>query len=377
MSTPESSNIPHYFGDLPDPRAGTNISHPLINIITIALCAVICGANNWVDVEQFGQGKQIWFASFLKLPHGIPSHDTFGRVFRLLNPEEFERRFREWTQHLCDLLNGEVVAVDGKQLRRSKDGTLGTDGIYMVNVWASENRASLAQAKVENHTNEITAIPKLLRLLELEDCIITIDALGCQTDIVEVIRVQNADYVIAAKGNQGTLLEDIEMTFEQSTSSAPTAYHRSVNKGHGRIEIRECWALDAPEVIAHINDYKAWQGLKSLVKVTSERRLLASGKVERETRYFISSLPANAEQLLHAVRAHWQVENSLHWVLDLAFREDECRVRKDHAPENFAIIRQLALNLLKQEDSLNVGISAKRKRAGWDQDYLLKVLAAL
>jgi predicted transposase YbfD/YdcC len=377
MSTPEVNNINEYFGDLPDPRTGENISHPLINIITITICAVICGANGWVEVEQFGEAKAKWLAAFLNLKHGIPSHDTIGRVFRLLNPAAFEARFRQWTSHICELMRGEVVAVDGKQLRRSKDGTLGMDGIYMVNVWATENQLSLGQVKVEDHRNEITAIPVLLSLLEIEDAIITIDAMGCQTHIVEMITAQNADYVIAAKDNQGTLLRDIEISFDQSEIQHAIDYHRSVNKGHGRIEIRECWAVDDPDIIAYINNYKAWDGLQSLVKVTSERRFLNTHKVQRDTRYFISSLPADAQQLLHAVRAHWHVENSLHWVLDMAFREDESRVRKDHAPENFAIIRQFALNLLKQETSLNIGINAKRKRAGWDHEYLFKVLCAI
>lgn len=377
MSKQDSSNIKQHFGDLPDPRLGDNISHPLINIITISICAVICGANSWVDVEQFGEAKQSWFEEFLDMPHGVPSHDTIGRVFRMLNPKEFEARFRTWTQHICELLNGEVLAVDGKQLRRSKDGTLGTDGIYMVNVWATENKLSLAQAKVANHTNEIKAIPLLLRLLEIEETIITIDAIGCQTEIVEVISDQKADYVIAAKDNQGTLLQDVQTAFDRTESHHDVAYHRTVHKGHGRIEIRECWAINDPEIIAYINDYKDWKNLRSIVKVTSERQLLTTGKTEQETRYFITSLGADAQQLLHAIRAHWQVENSLHWVLDMAFREDESRVRKDHAPENFAVIRQFALNLLKQDDSLDIGISAKRKRAGWDHNYLLKLLCQI
>jgi len=377
MSASAPNNIEQHFGDLPDPRSGENISHPLINIITISICAVICGADNWVDVEQFGNAKKSWFHEFLHMPHGIPSHDTIGRIFRLLCPDEFEARFRAWTEHICELLNGEVIAVDGKQLRRSKDGTLGVEGIQMVNVWATDNQLSLAQAKVENHTNEITAIPLLLPLLEIEDTTITIDAIGCQTDIVEVISDQDADYVIAAKGNQGTLLEDIQAAFEQADTHEDMAHHQTINKGHGRIEIRDCWAIDDPDIIAYINEYKAWANLTSIVKVTSERRVLNNGKTTKETRYFISSLQADAQQLLQAVRAHWQIENGLHWVLDMAFREDESRVRKDHAPENLAVIRQFALNLLKREDSLAVGIRAKRKRAAWDQDYLLKVLCQI
>lgn len=377
MSNRDPSNIEQHFGDLPDPRSGDNISHPLINIITISICGVICGADSWVDVEQFGQAKKSWFEGFLYMPHGMPSHDTIGRIFRLLDPEEFEARFRAWTQHICELLKGEVVAVDGKQVRRSKDGTLGRDGIDMVNVWATENQLSLSQAKVANHTNEITAIPLLLQLLEIENTTITIDAIGCQTKIVEVISDQHADYVIAVKDNQGTLLQDIQMAFDHSEAHHEVAYHQTINKGHGRIETRECWCMDDPDIIAYINNYQAWSNLTSIVKVTSQRQVLATGQTEHDTRYFISSLAADAAQLLHTVRAHWQIENSLHWVLDMAFREDESRVRKDHAPENFAILRQFALNLLKREVSLDVGIRAKRKRAGWDQHYLIKVLCQI
>jgi predicted transposase YbfD/YdcC len=372
-----ASSIDTYFGDLPDPRDGDNISHPLINIITITLCAVICGADSWVDVEMFGQAKQTWFSQFLDLRHGIPSHDTIGRFFRCLNPDEFAARFREWTRHICGRIAGEVVAVDGKQLRRSKDAPLGKAGIYMVNVWATENGLSLAQQKVENHTNEITAIPELLRLLDIEGQIITIDAIGCQTDIVEGITAQQADYVIAAKDNQGTLRADIEAAFETETAQQAADTHRTVGKDHGRIEIRECWVTDAPDIIAYINDYKVWDGLQSIVKLHSERHFPQTGRLEQDTRYFISSLPPDAKQLLATVRAHWQIENSLHWVLDMAFREDESRVRKDHAPENFAVIRQFALNLLKREKTLNVGISAKRKRAGWDDTYLAQVLCSI
>lgn len=372
-----ASNIETYFGDLPDPRDGGNISHPLINIISITLCAVICGADNWVDVEMFGQAKQSWFSQFLDLRHGIPSHDTIGRFFRCLKPDEFEARFREWTGHICERITGEVVAVDGKQVRRSKDGTLGKAGIYMVNVWATANGLSVAQQKVDNHSNEITAIPELLRLLDIKGQIITIDAIGCQTDVVEVITAQQADYVIAAKDNQGTLRADIEAAFETETAQQAADSHRTVGKDHGRIEIRQCWAIDDPDIIAYINNYKAWDGLQSIVKVHSERRVPSRHHVEQDTRYFISSLPADAKHLLASVRAHWQVENSLHWVLDMAFREDESRVRKDHAPENFAVIRQFALNLLKRDTSLKVGISAKRKRAGWDETYLAQLLCSI
>ena len=374
MVLPPSSSLGQYFGGLPDPREGQNVQHPLLSILSIAICAVICGADNRVDVEMFGQAKQAWLATFLDLPHGIPSHDTFGRVFRRINPDAFESCFSEWTQALCRLTAGEVVALDGKQLRRSKDGVLGREGIRLVSAWASENALMLTQAPVEAVHNEIPILFRLLRLLDLSDAVITIDGIGCQTEIATAIREQHADDVLAVKGNQETLAYDVQAAFEPTTRDFASQYAKTVNKGHGRIEIRECWATDAPDVLAFIQDLKAWSGLRSLVKVTSERRLPT--KTEYETRYFISSLPPDPTHLLQVVRSHWQIENAFHWVLDIAFREDESRVRKDHAPRIFALLRRLALNLLKHETSLKVGTKAKRLRAGWDAPDLLKVLCS-
>jgi predicted transposase YbfD/YdcC len=371
MSSQPPTNVHQYFGELSEPR-GQNVQHPLLSIITLAICGTLCGADTWVDIEMYGHAKQEWLATFLDLPHGIPSHDTFGRVFRQIDPEEFQGCFREWTRAICELTQGEVVAVDGKQLRRSKDGLLGKEGIYMVSAWASENRLVLGQEKVDDHSNEITAIPRLLQLLDLAGSVVTIDAMGCQTDIAETILEQEAEYVLAVKANQDTLLEDVVAAFATLPPGVRLDYHRTTDKGHGRIEIRECWTTATPTVLDHIQGYKAWPGLQSLVKVVSERRL--PDRTTVETRYFISSLPPDAQRLLQVVRTHWHVENRLHWVLDIAFREDESRVRKDHAPQNLAVLRHLTLNLLKQETSLQVGVKAKRLRAGWDQDYLLKVL---
>jgi len=342
--------------------------------VSIAICAVICGADNWVDVEMFGQAKQAWLETFLALPHGIPSHDTFGRVFRWINPEAFETCFSEWTQALCRLTAGEVIALDGKQLRRSKDGVLGREGIRLVSAWASENGLMLTQAPVEAGHNEIPTLLKLLSVLDVSEAIITIDGIGCQTAIAAAITQQQADYVLAVKGNQETLADDVQAAFEPTTRDFAPHYAKTVNKGHGRVEIRECWATDIPDVLRFIQDYKAWSGLRSLVKITSERRL--PGKTEYDTRYFISSLPPDPTHLLQIVRAHWQIENAFHWVLDIAFREDESRVRKDHAPRNLALLRRLALNLLKRETSLKIGVKAKRLRAAWDAPYLLKVLCS-
>ena len=374
MFVPPSSSLEPYFGELPDPREGQNVQHPLVSIISIAICAVICGADNWVDVEMFGQSKQAWLETFVALPHGIPSHDTFGRVFRRINPEAFETCFSEWTQALCNLTAGEVIALDGKQLRRSKDSVLGREGIRLVSAWASENALMLTQAPVEAGHNEIPTLLKMLSLLDVSQAVVTIDGIGCQTAIAAAITAQQADYVLAVKGNQETLADDVQAAFEPTTHDFAPRYAKSINKGHGRLEIRECWATDAPDVLRFIQDYKAWSGLRTLVKITSERRL--PGKTESDTRYFISSLPPDPNRHLQVVRAHWQIENAFHWVLDIAFREDESRVRKDHAPRNLALLRRLALNLLKRETSLKIGVKAKRLRAGWDAPYLLKVLCS-
>jgi predicted transposase YbfD/YdcC len=371
MSSQPPTSIHQYFGDVRDPR-GQNVRHPLLSIITIAICGTLCGADSWVDIEMYGQAKQDWFGKFLDLPHGIPSHDTFGRVFRQLDPAEFQQSFHTWTMAICELAQGEVVAIDGKQIRRSKDGVLGQEGLHMVSVWASENQLVLGQEKVDDHSNEITAIPKLLQLLDLAGSIVTIDAIGCQTEIAQTIREQEADYVIAVKANQETLLDDVTAAFETLPPGVQLPFARTIDKDHGRIEVRECWVTADPAILNHIQAYKAWVGLQSLVKIVSERRL--PDRTTRETRYFITSLPPDAHHLLDVARTHWHIENRLHWVLDIAFREDENRVRKDHGPQNLAVLRHLALNLLKHETSLKVGIKAKRLRAGWDHRYLLKVL---
>jgi predicted transposase YbfD/YdcC len=264
-----------------------------------------------------------------------------------------------------------VVAIDGKTLRGSKDGALGKAAIHMVNVWAVENGLVLAQEKVDDKTNEITVIPTLLDLLDLRGATVTIDAIGCQTEIAQSIIDQQADYVLAVKDNQPTLHLDIADSFENMPRGANVDYHRTVNKGHGRVEVRECWTTADPDILHFINDYKRWPGLNSIVKVTSHRQI--GGDTSQETRYFISSLPPDADRLLRAIRAHWQIETSLHWVLDMSFREDESRVRKDNAAENLAVLRQLTLNLIKQ-DTTRGSIKGKRKRAGWDHDYLLSLL---
>lgn len=374
---PDIGSIVTHFGKVKDPRINRTKLHELLDIIIIAICGVICGADNWVDIELFGRAKIDWLRTFLKLPNGIPSHDTFGRVFAALNPQEFESSFMEWVQAINQLTQGQVIAIDGKQLRGSRDSGVGKNAIYMVSAWATENQLVLGQRKVDEKSNEITAIPKLLKLLEIKGCIVTVDAIGTQTKIAKTIIEQGGDYILAVKENQGHLYEDIHDLFEDNQrfnyAGIPHSYAKWVNKDHGRIEIRQCWTISDPEYLANIRDLKRWQGLQTLVMILSERRI--GDEVEVQDRYFITSLESNAEKILRAKRSYWGIENRLHWVLDIAFNEDHSRVRKDNAPHNFAILRHMALNLLKQEKTAKGGIKAKRLQCGWNMDYLLKVLA--
>jgi predicted transposase YbfD/YdcC len=368
------ATITEHFADLEDPRMDRTKLHPLENILIIALCAAICGAEGWVEVEQFGEAKRTWFAKYLDLTNGIPSHDTFGRVFGLLDAERFQHCFINWVEAICQVLKEQVVSFDGKALRASHNRTIGKDAIYMVSAWATENEVVLGQTKVDDKSNEITAIPALLELLELSGCIVTIDAMGCQKEIASKIVDQGADYVLALKGNQGKLYADAKTLFEdaQAIDFADCDYHRTVDKGHGRIEIRECWATAHPEYIAALYKPELWTKLQTVVMVRTERRI--GDKCETETRYYISSLPGNAKQILSAVRQHWHIENRLHWVLDVTFREDDSRIRTGNAPQNMAVIRHMALNLLKQEQSTKLSMRCKRLRAGWNDSYLTKVL---
>lgn len=379
MENEATGSLVKHFEGLADPRSGNAKAHIFLEILIIAILAVICGADGWSDVELFGKNKKAWLKTFLKLPKGIPSHDTFGRVFAKIKPEEFQKRFIDWVQAVERLTAGQVIAVDGKKLRRSHDQAAGKAAIYMVSAWATENQLVLGQTTVAEKSNEITAIPELLRLLDLSGCIVTIDALGTQTEISETIIEGGGDYLLAVKENQGHLFEDVQYLFEvleaaRGMKSTPYQSATMVNKGHGRIETRQCWATDREEHLALLRKRQQWRGLKSVVRIVSQRQI--GETVEVQTRYFISSLSADAKRILQTKRSHWKIENQLHWVLDMAFREDQSRVRQDHAAENLAVLRHLALNLLKNEKTATGGIRAKRLQAAWNHDYLLTILTS-
>ena len=366
-----------HFENLEDPRVERTKFHQLSDIIVIAICAVICGADNWVEIEEFGHAKRDWLEAMLGLPNGIPSHDTFGRVFARLDAEQFEACFMRWVQHLHELTQGQLLAIDGKTVRRSHERRQKQGPLHLVSAWATASRLVLAQTEVAADANEITAIPELLEMLELSGCIVSIDAIGCQKAIAQQITESGGDYVLALKQNQPQLHEAVEtmFTLERQNEFADVAhdFHQTIEKDHGRIETRRCWVVSDPEFLAYMDHDQAWSQLQSLVMVEAKRQLPES--TSHATRYFISSLSPDAKLLLHATRSHWSIENAVHWVLDVAFREDDSRIRKGHAQHNLAILRRLALNLLHREKSAKIGMAAKRKRAGWKTDYLLKVLA--
>lgn len=373
MTSPRARTIAEHFAELPDPRIERTKRHKLIDILTIGLCAVISGADTFEGMESYGKAKQAWLRTFLELPHGIPSHDTFNRVFARLNAKKFQECFLGWIAGIAEVTEGEMVALDGKTLRRSFDRVSGARAIHMVSAWASSNRLVLGQVKVSDKSNEITAIPELLGMLEIAGCIVSIDAMGCQTKIAAQIVEQKADYVLGLKGNQESLHEVVQEVFEdvdkREDATIRYDYHETNERGHGREERRRYWTLDAHE---WIEDIEMWPGLRTIVQVESHRTI--DGKTSVEWRYYISSLGLEAKPIAEAIRNHWGIENSLHWVLDIAFREDESRTRHEAAPENMALLRHIAINLLKHETSSRMGIRAKRNRAGWDNDYLMKVL---
>ena len=372
--TPKDASLWTYFASLRDKRMERCRKHSLQDILVIAICGFICGVDNWADMELFGWAKLDWFRTFLELPHGIPSHDTFGRVFSMVEPEPFARCFTQWVQTVADVTEGKVVAIDGKAVRRSFDKASQKGCVHLVNAWVAENRCVLGQVACEEKSNEITAIPQLLEMLALKGCIVTLDAMGCQKAIVEKIVERGADYIIALKGNQETLHEAAKAAFagEGETKKTALAYTETFEEGHGRVETRRCWVTPRVEAYEH---HAEWRRLRSFVLLESERTEREKNETKVERRYFISSLPADdARRTLGIVRKHWSVENDLHWSLDVAFREDESRVRERQAQQNMAMMRRLALSLLKQDTKTKAGIAGRRKKAGWDHDYLMALL---
>jgi predicted transposase YbfD/YdcC len=369
------TTIEEHFSEIKDPRLERTKLHQLIDIITITICAVISGADSWDDIEYFGECKYKWFKSFLTLPNGIPSHDTFNRVFAQINPQELEKCFSDWVKSISNLLPGEQIAIDGKSLRHSYDNNSEQKAIVIVSALAKESGLVLAQRKVSKKSNEITAIPELLKVLELSGAIVTLDAIGCQTKIVNQITNQKADYLITLKKNQSGLYKRVDELFEQALSEQKNKQFSSnysvYESSHGRTEQRHYHVLN--EIRELVDSSKKWSNFSSAVRVEYSHRL-KTGKIKRESRYFITSLSQDAKQLAEYIRGHWSIENQLHWILDVDFREDDSRIRKDNAPENLAVIRHIALNILKQDKHLKASIKGKRKCAGWDNSYLVKLL---
>lgn len=362
-----------HFCDLVDPRVDRQKLHLLTDIIVITICAVICGADKWTEIALFGQAKETWFRGFLELPNGIPSHDTFGRFFSRLDPEQFRLCFQRWIQCVRTKTAGEIVSIDGKTLRGSFDVASSSAAIHMVSAWSNANRLVLGQVKVSEKSNEIRAVPRLLELLDLSGCIVTMDAMGCQKDHAKKITGKKADYVLALKGNQGLFHKEVEEYFLDALKlkfeDVPHQFFSGgPEKDHGRKENRKYWLLTDLEWSSKA---KEWSGLNAVGMVESERT--EDGKTSKEVRFFCTSL-SDVQTFARAVREHWGVENGLHWNLDVSFDEDNSRVRKDNAPENLAVMRHIALNLLKQETRVKHGIKAKRLKAGWDEVYLLRVL---
>ena len=370
----KEGHILNIFGTLTDYRMQAKCDYKLIDIIVLSICAVISGADNWVAVQDFGIAKEKWLRKFLELPNGIPSHDTISRTFRWLNTLEFEACFLKWVQSVSEIIECQIIPIDGKTLRRSYDKKSDKAAIHMVSAWGAMNGLVLGQIKTKEKSNEITAIPELLNLLDINGCIITIDAMGCQKAITKKIIDKGADYVIAVKENQPTLYRDIITHIDESLEKSQTNkniidYHETSESGHGRKEIRRYYIVDNVNEIESAID---WEGLNTIGMVESIRT--ENKKTTTNKRYYISSINKNAKHFSNAVRKHWGIENSLHWVLDVAFREDESRVRKDNSAENFSVLRRIALNCLKSEKTAKGGIKNKRNKAGWDLNYLEKVV---
>lgn len=374
MSLIKSARMQDHFAELTDPRR-YEVTYPLINVVVIAVCAVICGADDFVAIAKFGRTKREWLAQLLDLRNGIPSHDRFNAIFAAIKPAEFEKCLLSWITTLHEITDGQVIAIDGKTLRRSFDTASSKAAIHMVSAWATANHISLGQVVVDAKSNEITAIPKLLEMLELSGSLVTIDAMGCQTKIARKIVDAEADYCLAVKGNQPTLHRGIADFFddhlEDDFARTKVRRYQTHEKGHGREETRYYFLCPVPE---NLPDRSRWAHLKAIgIAINNTQR---DGKDCNDVRYYILSKYIAGRRFAGAVREHWGIENHLHWQLDVTFQEDQCRLRKGHADTNFSILRRTALSLLKNESTAKVGIKNKRLTAGWDESYLAKVLLA-
>jgi predicted transposase YbfD/YdcC len=378
----------HFFMSISDPRIDRGKAHPLSAILMVAICGVISGAESFVDMEDFGNAKKEWLSSFLDLSNGIPSHDTFGRVFSLIDPRQFQESFALWMGSCVELSGGKVIAIDGKTNRRTGGTTKSGDKIkplHLVSAFATANGVALGQVATNQKSNEITAIPELLKLLDIAGCLITTDAMGCQSDIAADIVTRGGDYLLAVKGNQGLLYRDIKACFARLSDQEGSVVdpqlhtlleaHTTEGSNHGRLEKRVCDVLSGEYVINQLRHKNNWVELNNIVRVTATRTSKKTGEVTKATRYYICSLKnPSAERIQRSVREHWGVENGLHWTLDMAMREDESRIRTDHAPANMAVLRHIALNLVRMDKTRKVGIKASLKKAGWDTKYLEKLL---
>jgi predicted transposase YbfD/YdcC len=377
MKLKPKHSIVEHFNDIEDIRIERGKKHKLIDIITISICAVVCGADGWGEIEMYGIARKKWLGTFLELPNGIPSHDTFGRVFSQINPDEFNKSFLNWVKGISKITAGEIIAFDGKQSRNSGAEKNGQGVINTVSAWAASNRLVLGQKKVEGKSNEITALPELIKVLDLAGCIVTIDAIGCQREIVKKIVKKDADYVIAVKKNQPTLHKQVKQLFKQAIEAHGEGFNMSSfnsrEMNRGREEIRNYLMLT--DVVEQIDPLQKWERLTSIGMVESVR--LVDEKTSVETRYFISSLKNDVQKLAEAIRGHWSIENSLHWVLDVTFKEDNSRIRKDNAPANFAVLRHIAVNVISQNKSRKLSVRSKRFLATLDEEYSIEVLAAI
>jgi predicted transposase YbfD/YdcC len=382
MPSTSPRSIAEHFETLEDPRRLPSTQHSLQDILVLSICAVICGADSFTAIEEFGHTKIEFLRRYLKLPHRIPSHDTIGRVFAMLDTEQFATCFADWMASVFTATDGEVVSLDGKRLRRSYDQHSNQAVIEMVGAWASENSLVLGSLQTNPDSNEVEALPRLIELLDLHGCIVTIDAAGCQRSNTKALIEKGADYVLALKENQGGLFDEVEALFERvDLSRRPSAgvvsrgvgFAEHTDGGHGRIEVRRCWVLPVEE--AGLVDTAGWSGLRTVTMIERERT--TPTKTSQERHYYISSLEADAEQMLAVVRQHWHVENRLHWVLDVAFGEDQSRVRTGQAAANLGLVRRVAVSALQRESSIKRGVGTKRLKAAWDEKYLLKVLQGL